>query len=687
MPDHSRVKTAFLRVMPLLGMGLLAYLLSSVKVSALAVNAKAIGWGMLLVIVIAGFSHVIKTWAWRLALTAEARKIPFARMLGLRLISEAIGQFGFIGLIGGEAARVSILGSDVSVAVAIGSVALDRALFIFAGAVVTIAGVVGLLLAVSVSHATHYYAAALVIGLLLLLIAGAIAIHRRWPVISGLANVAARIPGCRRWVHSKEATFKAAEQRIAEFYHEAPRAFWGSVALNLFCHFLAIMEVYLIVTRLGAPATLLGALILESLTKLINVAGSVNPGNVGTYEGGNMVIGRLVRMTASQGLLLALCRRLRAVFWAIVGGICLLWLSKKRRSGGSVRMSEVDVNKTTAPADSGTSVCECKTAFILAHDSAQSGPFQPILVKVATLPILLRAILNVQSEDTIRTIVVLNGSSGPEIGRQLLSSGRLPAGTEWLEVAAGTTIPEILRLADVKAGRIELVRGNCSYRPNLFRMLHEWNGGRGAIELVSSGKPIGLMALGREMAENLAREREKKIVNETDLHHWIAEDAEIKASGSHPYIEVGEESWQPITRPEDLHAAERKLDQWLVKPTDGIFARMNRRVSIPISRQLIKFPITPNMVSLFTLALSIVAAGFFALEVTGTALSARYWECGGAFWMDATEKLPGSSCKPLTSGAGWIRFATIPTTSSPSPGSSSEWRAVPATQTSSDGVS
>ena len=103
--------------------------------------------------------------------------------------------------------------------------------------------------------------------------------------------------------------------------------------LNLFCHFLAIMEVYLIVRMLGAPATLLGALILESLTKLINVAGSVNPGNVGTYEGGNMVIGRLVRMTATAGSCYwRFADGFRAVFWAIVGGICLLWFSKKRKS-------------------------------------------------------------------------------------------------------------------------------------------------------------------------------------------------------------------------------------------------------------------------------------------------------------------------------------------------------------------
>jgi phosphatidylglycerophosphate synthase len=39
---------------------------------------------------------------------------------------------------------------------------------------------------------------------------------------------------------------------------------------------------------------------------------------------------------------------------------------------------------------------------------------------------------------------------------------------------------------------------------------------------------------------------------------------------------------------------------------------MNRRVSIPISRQIIRFPITPNMVSLFTLAVSFTAGVFFA---------------------------------------------------------------------------
>src|SRR5260370_21820694 len=75
---------------------------------------------------------------------------------------------------------------------------------------------------------------------------------------------------------------------------------------------------------------------------------------------------------------------------------------------------------------------------------------------------------------------------------------------------------------------------------------------------------------------------------------------------------VAEDQWQRVNTPEDCEAAERKLDRWLVKPTDGFYARLNRRISIPISRQLIKLPITANMVSIFTLGVGIASAAFFA---------------------------------------------------------------------------
>lgn len=418
---------------------------------------------------------------------------------------------------------------------------------------------------------------------------------------------------CRSWLQSKESTLVASERRILDFYHHAPGAFWSSVLLNFCGHFLAILEVFICLRMLGAHATLAAALILESLTKLINLAGTVNPGNVGTYEAGNMAIGKLVHLTASQGLILALCRRTRALFWAIIGGICLVWLSKKRKRDGSTLSTHHESSAATMPKENFLrSLSLCQTAFILAHDLPREKQFEPALARVATLPLVLRTLLGARGKERVRTVLVLNSGNGPKIWRQLLATGRMPAEIEWMETWAGTTLSTILRNAGLNGGRVAFISSRCSYRSNLLRTLDDWNGEGGALEFVSADGPIGLVALAPEVAARLAADSESTVRNLEDMHGWITDNVAAHVPSLCPFKEVDDESWQCITGPHDCILAEKKLDQWLVKPTDGVFARMNRRVSIPISRQLIKFPITPNMVSLFTLTLSLAGGVFFA---------------------------------------------------------------------------
>jgi phosphatidylglycerophosphate synthase len=613
MPDSSRRNGTILRLVPLLGIGLLVYLISKVNVHALAANAKAIGWGLLLIIALGGLSHVAKTWAWRLTMRGERRHVSFVRALGLRLASEAIGQLGFLGMVGGETTRVSLLGPAVSLPAAISSVTLDRGLFIITGAVVTLAGFLGIGFAFPLPHMLRLSAAAMVIASVCLLVAGAIAIQRRWPVLSASARALAWLPGFKKWLESRESTLIASEQRIVAFYHEAPGAFWCSMILNLFCHLLAIVEVYICLRILGTHATLAGALVMEALTKLINVAGSFNPGNVGTYEAGNMAIGKLVRLTGTQGLLLALCRRARTVFWAIIGGLCLIWLSKKRMHNGAKLSANHETRTTTMPTEhSMRSLSLCETVFILAQELPHAGQFEPALATVATLPLLLRTILGVRGKEPARTVLVLNDGNAKKIRTELLATGRAPAEIEWVKTSTGTSLSAILQTAGLNGGRVAFISAGCTYRPNLLRALNDWDGKGGAIEFVSAGKPIGLVALAPDVAARLASDSQSKLVNQQDLHAWISEKMDVHAPGQCRFREVDEESWQAIAGPEDCVAAEWKLDRWLVKSTDGIFARMNRRVSIPISRRLIKFPITPNMVSLFTLALGLAAGVCFA---------------------------------------------------------------------------
>jgi len=124
--------------------------------------------------------------------------------------------------------------------------------------------------------------------------------------------------------------------------------------------------------------------------------------------------------------------------------------------------------------------------------------------------------------------------------------------------------------------------------------------------LTSGDKPAGIFALPVEMIRDFAERCPTQAGTLEELHASLTEMQSVVS------MPVAEEQWQHVNTSEDRLSAERKLDRWLVKPTDGIYARLNRRISIPISRQLIKFPITPNMVSIFTLGVGIAAAGFFA---------------------------------------------------------------------------
>ena len=245
-----------------------------------------------------------------------------------------------------------------------------------------------------------------------------------------------------------------------------------------------------------------------------------------------------------------------------------------------------------------------QVVIILANQMPWSKWFEPILAQVGTLPVLLRAILGVQATNPERTIVVFNRVTGPQIREDLLKTRRLPTGIEWMEVAAGTPLSSIVRRVAANSGsaRILLVAGNCTYQPALHRTVSE-----------SNSQPTGLFTFSHKAALELCADALCNVVTVKDLHRWIAREATLNGPSFVDFRLVAEDSWHKISIPQDLIVAEQKLNRWLVKPTDGVFARMNRRISIPISRQLIKFPITPNMVSGFTLGVSLMAGVSYAL--------------------------------------------------------------------------
>ena len=622
---RQKARLALRSLAAAVGILLFAYLVHRAGPAKLLANIKTLGWGLGLVLLWGGAAHVFKAWAWRLTFLDQKRHVSFTRLLGLRLASEAVGQLGGIGQVFGEGLRVSLLGPAMSLSTGIASVTIDRAFFILSAAVISVVGLLAVLVVLPIPHTLALYAGIFASILLGVIFLSAVAIRQRWPVLSVTARILSRIRYFRTWIEREREMIHSVENTLLDFYHRTPGAFWSSFLLNLACHAAAVFEVFLILWLIGSKVSLFGALAIEALTKLVNIAGTFNPGNIGTYEGGNMLIVKMFGLAGAAGLTLAFIRRMRALFWAGVGGLCLLILARTKQTSRIAKSEDLMQTQSNLAGDLQTVALEQRTshvAVILAHNLGELSSASP-MPQVGAVPILLRSVLGAAKAGAARIVVVIDRARGMRMMHDLLKNGRLPANTEFCKVnSAKGFLPGLLgELATEIEGHLVLIAGDRVYHPSLHKRASEWDADSGdAFTLMSGRELVGICSLSHEAAVDLAV-RCPEIANSIeDVLAWLTLTHSVEKEA------VPQENWQRITSEDERVSAEQKLDGWLVKPTDGIFARANRRISIPISRRIIPFPITPNVVSLFTLGVSFAAGVFFALGgywnmLTGAILS------------------------------------------------------------------
>ena len=325
---QSLIQTSFRFFAALLGLGLLGYLVFRTGPGVVWKQLQAVGWGLALIIILGGFSQFIKTCAWRQAFTCDISQLSWPRSFVAQLISDGMGQFGVAGKVLGEGMRISLLGSTVPVSSGLSAGAIDGGLHSFSAVLVTVVGISAILMLGPVSDSWRVYAVLLIVVLVSVVILASVAVASRWRLMGNAIRGIGRLPRLQKWVSDKQPIVDSAEDNLLSFHDEAPAAFWATLVLNIMWHMLAVLEVYIILRFMGAGFTVGGAFIVESLTKVINLVGALNPGNFGTYEGGSMLIAKMFGVTSTIGLTLALCRRARTVFWAGVGAMCMIVMRK-----------------------------------------------------------------------------------------------------------------------------------------------------------------------------------------------------------------------------------------------------------------------------------------------------------------------------------------------------------------------
>lgn len=321
------------------GTALFVHLILSVGPSTVWRSVQQVGWGVLALVAMGGCIFLVRSLAWRLTLGREYRHMPLPALFRVYVAAEAMGFLFFGGPAVADTTRVLMLRGTVPTIRVVSSVTLDRGLYLMASAILL--AVTLFLLPLGLHHGdeipTYHYIIAIVFTVIMAAVW--IAMRRRKKLISGIFLLVSKFrlfgSRTRRWL----AAAVQVEDAMFQFLNTDRPGFWSAFGLNLAAHGLSIVEVLLALIFLGVTGSPLIALLTEGMTKIANISGAIIPGNIGAYEGANMVMLKLLGFESAVGLVLALARDVRRIFW-VGTGLVLFLVSGHRRVALSGQFQE-----------------------------------------------------------------------------------------------------------------------------------------------------------------------------------------------------------------------------------------------------------------------------------------------------------------------------------------------------------
>lgn len=324
----------------LLGLALLGVLIHKIGYDKILEPLSAVGWGFAVVLLLNLIRHFGRAASLYVAIEPRYRTIHYMDVVAARFGGEAVNFFSFAGPFLGDATRAVLLKKDMPLTHGASAVIIDNILYYLSVIMMILVGVAALVVgfgsgSAGVSNALILIVVFCVVGFAALFLAISFsatpASHAlTWLVSRGWA------PG---FIARKQQGILDVENNVFRFYHDRRGDFFRVFGISLSVHAVSVAEVFLALRFLGYEANVSTAFIIESLTKVINVAFSFIPGTIGVYEGGNGIILQVLGYTVAVGVALALVRRGAILFSTMVGLIVLVW---RAAAGSAKKLSKLD---------------------------------------------------------------------------------------------------------------------------------------------------------------------------------------------------------------------------------------------------------------------------------------------------------------------------------------------------------
>jgi uncharacterized protein (TIRG00374 family) len=299
----------------------LGILVHQVGLELVCEHITKLGWRIVPVFGIAFSWHVSNTFAWQACFDKDDPTRPgFWRLFKTKLSGEAIGNVSPASHIGSELAKAYMLRRRMSVTKGLPSVVVNKTIEVVSGLVFAFTGT---LLAFQVFPIEPEIRTGLLAALAVTGAGIGIAVARqRRNTFGWLLDLLKRLK--ITFLEKRREKIQEIDRNIAAFYRQNPKGFLISLGFHVLSWFLGAFEVYYILGILGKPLTFSTAYLLTSLSMIINTAFFFIPSGVGVFEGGHVFLFHLLGLDSGLGLAVGLLRRIRKVFWVVVGFLVLI---------------------------------------------------------------------------------------------------------------------------------------------------------------------------------------------------------------------------------------------------------------------------------------------------------------------------------------------------------------------------
>ncbi|MFA5975418.1 MAG: lysylphosphatidylglycerol synthase domain-containing protein [Elusimicrobiota bacterium] len=300
----------------LIGLTIVGYLVHQVGWGVIRHTLGLLEWGYVIVLCYPLSWMVFNTTGWFWALHVQyASRLSLLRLLPIRLAGETFNSLLPSGYVGGEPLKAKLLGGIIPLREATSSVLIAKSaqsigLVVFVG--------LGLTLGQNQSSSSIPQRGT---WTALAILAGGIAIFSVLLARRSFSRLGRGLYRITRlgWIQRREKYLVSLDESLGNFYREGKGRFFMSIVFHLMGWLAGALEVAVIFWLIDHPIGWRQAWFIGAMAQLASVIGLLVPAGVGLYEGGHYMAASLLGINPALGLSVSLVRRVREIFWDVLG--------------------------------------------------------------------------------------------------------------------------------------------------------------------------------------------------------------------------------------------------------------------------------------------------------------------------------------------------------------------------------